>query len=153
MNIVTEYPPTSQNNIEAILRDFDAVFDPCLSKRVKIEDYANKLAKNAIWFYVYDQERITAHCAVYMNQPDNAFISSIAVKKEMQGRGIGDCLWECVEKEAKQRGIYRIRLSVMKTNLSGILFYTKHDCSILEDSGEWLMMEKFLESHYVACGD
>lgn len=144
LNIVTEYPPNSPNAIEAVLRDFDTMFEPCLSERVKIKEYAKKLAENAVWFLVYEQEAIMAHCAVYMNQPEDAFISSIAVMEEMRGKGIGDCLWNCVEKEAKQRGVSRIRLKVIKTNLSGIRFYQKQACHILEDSGKWLVMEKKL---------
>lgn len=145
MHIVTEYPPNSQSAIEALLGEFDAMFEPCLSERVKIKEYAKKLAENAVWFLAYEQEAILAHCAVYMNQPENAFISSIAVRKEMRGKGIGDCLWKSVEKEAKQKGVSRIRLEVIKTNLSGIRFYKKQGCQILEDSGKWLVMEKKLQ--------
>lgn len=144
MHIVTEYPPNSPNAIEAVLRDFDTMFEPCLSERVKIKEYAEKLAENAVWFLVYEQEAVMAHCAVYMNQPEDAFISSIAVRKEMRGTGIGGCLWNCVEKEAKRRGVSRIRLEVIKTNLSGIHFYKKQMCRIIEDCGKWLVMEKKL---------
>lgn len=142
MDIVTVYPPVGQDKAEQVLRIFDTEFDPCLSERVNMQDYAKKLAQNAVWFLVYEQDVIIAHCAVYMNQPKDAFLSSIAVKQEARGKGIGGFLWECVEQEAGQRGICRILLRVMKTNLSGIQFYKNHACDILEDGGGWFMMER-----------
>lgn len=142
MDMVTVYPPVSQTIAEEVLRMFDTEFEPRLSERVNMQDYAKKLAHNAVWFLVYEQDVIVAHCAVYMNQPEDAFISSIAVKQEVRGKGIGGCLWACVEQEAVQRGMCRILLRVMKTNLSGIRFYKDHACSILEDGGGWFMMER-----------
>lgn len=91
---------------------------------------------------VYEQDVIIAHCAVYMNQAEGAFISSIAVKREARGRGIGWRLWECVEREARQRGVCRILLRVLKTNVSGVLFYKKRACGVLEDDGGWFLMGK-----------
>lgn len=42
MEIVSVDPPVSQNKIEALLTEFDAEFDPRLSKRVNMQDYAKK---------------------------------------------------------------------------------------------------------------
>lgn len=147
MEIVSADPPVSQDKIEVLLTEFDAEFDPHLSKRVNMKDYAKKLAQNAVWFFVYEQDVMIAHCAVYMNQAEGAFISSIAVKREARGRGIGGrlCLWECVEREARQRGVCRILLRVLKTNVSGVLFYKKRACGVLEDDGGWFLMGKELE--------
>ena len=60
MEIVSVDPPVSQDKIEALLTEFDAEFDPRLSKRVNMKDYAKKLAQNAVWFFVYEQDVMIA---------------------------------------------------------------------------------------------
>lgn len=148
MEIVTEYSPHQEDSILELLKDFDAEFVPRLSQRIDLLEYAKKLAQNAVWFLAYDEGNIIGHCAAYMNRPEYAYISSIAVKKKVRLRGIGDCIWECVEREAVNRGMQSILLEVRRTNITGIRFYQKHVCSILSLRGEWMTMKKDLSTLY-----
>ncbi len=144
MKIVTKYPPQPEDHILKLLHQFDMEFAPRLSKRTDLIEYAKKLAQNAVWFLTYEEEHVTGHCAAYMNRSDYAYISSIAVKKNAQGMGIGSRIWEHIEYEAVKRGMQSIVLEVARTNTAGIRFYQKHACRIYNRCGEWLTMKKDL---------
>lgn len=144
MEIRTGNPPQEEEKIRQVLAVFDSIMVPRISQRVNLQEYAKKLAQNAVWFLAYDKENVAGHCAVYMNQKDCAFISSIAVKPQMQGRGIGSGLWNCVEKEAEVRKIHKITLKVLKENAQAIRFYKQQGCEILSEAAGWLLMEKEL---------
>lgn len=142
MEIVRKEPPNLGKEIEAVVRAFDGVFMPPLSQRVDLHSYAEKLAQNANWILVYEEGDLVGHCAAYMNRGSCAYISSIAVRPGMQGRGIGGILWEYLEQEARGKGICRIELKVAKANLTGIQFYQYHKCKAIGEEDGWIMMGK-----------
>ncbi len=142
MEIVTKYPPVREEQILTLLQEFDAEFVPRLSQRTDLPAYASRLAEHAVWIFAYENGVMTGHCAVYMNQKDCAFISSIAVKKARQGRGTGSLLWKRTQEEALVRGIPSIALKVYDKNAAGIRFYERHGCHMTKREGEWLTMCK-----------
>lgn len=144
MKIILNNPPIDINVAETILNKFDSSFIPPLSQRLDLHQYAEKLSKNAVWLLAYNHNTIVGHSAVYMNQKNYAYISSIAVLKEMQKQGIGNALWDRIELEAKKRNIYNITLNVYHNNLMGIQFYKKHSCIAIADENGWFTMNKQL---------
>ena len=144
MEIAAYYPPVEIKKVETILKQFDTVLVPALSQRVDIKDYAWKLAQNAVMFYVHEKEKVLGHCAVYTNNQSCTYISSIAVMPEVQGKGIGRILWECVEKEACIRGISKIKLEVYGKNITAVRFYQEQGCRVICKKENWLTMIKDL---------
>jgi len=142
MKIIMEKPPVEETMIERILTTFDSEFIPPISLRVDLHQYAVKLAKSAVWFLAYENTYIIGHCAVYMNQKNFAYISSLAIKSEMQGNGIGSALWDSLEEEAIKRGIHYITLKASKENKNSIRFYEHHSCKIVSENEGWLTMIK-----------
>ena len=67
--------------IQTFLVQIDDVIVPRLSDRVNIDEYALKLAVNAMNVFITENGIDLASCSVYCNKAD-AYISSIAVKKE-----------------------------------------------------------------------
>jgi hypothetical protein len=60
------------------LQRCDDQFTPPLSSRVNLKDYAAKLALNAERFEIFDDGKLVALVAMYLN-PDCAFISNVSV--------------------------------------------------------------------------
>lgn len=69
----------------------------------------NDLYENIRDLFVYeDKGQISGACALHILWDDLAEIRSLAVSKELQGRGIGKQLLKTCLKEAKQLGIKRV---------------------------------------------
>mgnify|MGYP000006545118 FL=1 len=133
-------PPSDSKRLEKILWELDDDIIPKLSERVNIEEYAKKLSANAEVFYVKHGDIDIGNCAVYMNNEETGFISSIAIKKEWQNKGIGNFLWEKIIVLANTRGIRTIELMVNKNNYKAITFYNHLQFTELKMNTEWIGM-------------
>ena len=133
-------PPSDSRRLEKILWELDDDIIPKLSERVNIEEYAKKLSANAEVFYVKHGDIDIGSCAVYMNNEETVFISSIAIKKEWQNKGIGNFLWEKIIVLANTRGIRTIELMVNKNNYKAITFYNHLQFTELKMNTEWIGM-------------
>lgn len=143
-DIKIEYlpPPSNSYRLCKILKELDAAFQPRLSARVDIEQYARKLSENAELFYVVADGEDAANCAVYMNRDKAAFISSFAVKRGMQRMGIGRTLMRAVISEGRRKGVEVIGLDVHECNTSGIHFYLSQKFEKINQCGQWITMSR-----------
>ena len=133
-------PPSDSNRLEKLLLELDEVITPKLSSRVKIEEYAKKLSENAELFYVCDEGKDIGNCAIYLNNGEGGYISSIALKKDWQRRGMGSLLWNAVLDCAKAKKIKYIDLMVSQFNSDAIAFYKKLHFEQIEVSDKWIKM-------------
>jgi len=131
MNAAIEYRlnETSAAQIAEHLSRCDADFVPPLSGRVKIEDYATKIASKATRFEAWSGSTLVGLVAAYCNDREKrvAFITSVSVLREWTGKGMAaNLMSHCVE-YAKASGMRQISLEVAADNSPAIKLY--------EDSG------------------
>lgn len=134
-----------QDRIYQFLNEIDEIMIPSLSSRVCIFDYATKLAQLAETLYILDGKRDIASCSVYCNSKI-AFISSIAVKKEFFGRGVGTVLITEVKKYVRAKNCESIQLEVYTQNSVALKFYRKNGFTISEENGNIKTMKYLFET-------
>jgi ribosomal protein S18 acetylase RimI-like enzyme len=118
---------SNKDEILAFLKVVSDTFYPPLNSRVDLHDYSEKLANDAInYFLVIDGRRI-AHAAYYCNDflGKVAFISSISIFKEFYGSGAASFIFEKVVESCKENGMKMIRLEVDDQNVKAVRFYRK----------------------------
>ena len=90
--------------IRTFLREVDDIIIPTLTNRVDIDGYACKLAFNADTIFIVKDACDIASCSIYCNLQD-AFISSIAVKREFLHTGIGTFMLNNVIEHSRKRNV------------------------------------------------
>lgn len=129
------------------LNDFlcavDKDFIPALSERVNIAEYAEKLAQYGENLLYCEDNQIVAMVSAYMNR-EIAYLSSIAVKRGAQNKGIGGIVLKKTEEKAKTLGCRSLQLKTHSNNLKAISFYEKNGYKKLEKENEWILMGKEL---------
>lgn len=133
--------------IAAHLRRADSSFEPSLSSRVIISDYSRKLQDNAIRFEAWVNSDLIGLVAAYFNQGAGgaAFVTSVSVLVEFQGRGIAArLLRQCIEYVANL-GCSRVELEVEQGNLPAVMLYQRLGFSRLNSRGSALTMGMELE--------
>lgn len=116
----------NQANAAAILEHLqrcDSQFTPPLSSRVNLSEYASKLALNAERFEIFDDGRLVALVAMYIN-PGCAFISNVSVEERLGGRGIGSKLVREAITRAFSAGARQIKLEVDQHNTRALKMYS-----------------------------
>lgn len=132
-----------QNRIVCFLNEIDEIMIPTLSERVCIWDYAGKLAHLAKTLYIVCEECDIASCSVYCNSKV-AFISSIAVKREFLGQGIGSVLMDEVKRYVREKNCESIQLEVYTQNTVALKFYAKNGFTVLTENDNVKRMEYLL---------
>jgi GNAT superfamily N-acetyltransferase/SAM-dependent methyltransferase len=128
--------------IAAHLLACDSAFVPPLSNRVVINEYAHKIAEKAVRFEAWQDGKLVALVAVYCNRGDEktAFITSVSVLPEWQGRGIASQLVANAVEHAHALGFVRIELEVDNQNNAAASLYRKHGFSTDMASGQTTIM-------------
>ena len=126
--------------ISTFLTEVDDVMYPSLKERIDIDKYAYKLATKADTIFIMKDMHDIASCSLYCNL-QNAFISSIAVKREFLHYGIGTFMLNEVIAYSRMKKCQKILLKVHSDNIRAMNFYKKvgfYAVDILED---WNTME------------
>ena len=132
----------SEQEIAGHLRLCDANFNPPLSARVNLQQYAAKLAEHAVRFEAWADCGLAGLLAAYCNDKVSglAFITNVSVLGHCQQQGIAkELVRQCVDyaKTAAMRGI---RLEVEKTNVQAINLYLKHGFRAEDSEGQYMKM-------------
>lgn len=132
-----------KSDIESLLLEVDIEFEPRISSKNNITDYAQKLVNQATVFPVYIEGVLVAFIAIYCNNYETkiAYLSMIAVKKELRGGGIGLNLVEIATKYIKSIGFKTFRLEVYNSNTKAISLYSKLGFIEKENGGDSVFME------------
>ncbi|MDY5331081.1 MAG: N-acetyltransferase [Anaerovibrio sp.] len=129
----------AKTRIISFFQEMDKEFIPSLSSRVDIPSYAAKLAELADTIFITNNiGQDIASCSIYCNQRD-AYISSIAVKKSYQGKGIGHMIMDEVKAHIKNR-CGAIVLHVHISNRNAIYYYKKNDFKEKQINADWIEM-------------
>lgn len=102
----------------------DHQFEPPLSERVKIEDYAKKLFEEAQVIAVFENNEIQAACAYYCT-PDKfnfAFLSFVASLK----KGLGGELIEAMISHCKKMQMKGIETQTWETNYKSLRMFRRY---------------------------
>lgn len=128
------------DRIYDFLRDIDEIMIPPLQGRVDIREYAEKLAEKADTVFARRKGRDIASCSIYCNTQE-AFISSIAVKKPFLKQHVGSNMMAKVITHAKEQKCRSICLEVYESNTSAVKFYQKNGFEKKKCTHEWITME------------
>jgi GNAT superfamily N-acetyltransferase len=115
----------SVSQITEHLRRCEADFIPPLAERMDIDDYAHKIAARAVRFEAWAGDTLVGLVAVYCNDPDRrvAFVTSVSVVPEHQGRGVAATLLASAIEDARREGFGRIALEVGRANSAAVGLY------------------------------
>lgn len=126
------------------------LFVPALTSRVNIQDYVDKIHRNALQFWAIERQKneIAGFMACYFNDFDNrtGFITTISVRKDYQGFGIGKRLLSEAIVYALELNFIKLVLDVYKTNDRAIELYKKNGFRAFEITRNNIRMVKLLNN-------
>lgn len=124
------------NIISEILKEVDSDFQPPLSSKLVLNDYANKLLDKATFFSVFENSTMCAFIAFYDNDEDreNAYLSMLAVRLKYRGLGLGESLLKHSIRVLKRKSFKYYNLEVFKNNDSAIKLYLQNNFEIIRES-------------------
>jgi ribosomal protein S18 acetylase RimI-like enzyme len=103
----------------------DATFQPRLSDRVDLADYARKLAQNATRFEAWSDGRLIGLVAVYCNAADRgtAFVSNVSVDPGHTRQGIARLLMQSCIGHVCGLAFKRLSLEVDPAAVAAVRLY------------------------------
>ncbi|HRY48632.1 MAG TPA: GNAT family N-acetyltransferase [Candidatus Paceibacterota bacterium] len=124
------------DDIAALLQEVDDEFVPSLSSRINVGQYAEKIARKATVFCIYDEGILCAFASVYCNDTEHkrAYLTMIAVGKRYQGKKIGVNLLKSSIQHLRGIGISTLHLEVYKNNNRAIDLYKKVGFDIMDET-------------------
>ena len=119
----------------------DGRYNPPLSQRVDLVEYARKLRTRAETLEAWHGGDLVGVVAVYLDAASaRAFVSSVSVDEAFAGRGIGSRLVGDAIALARTRGMGAISLEVSPQSRGAIQVYEKHGFRVTEASPDTLQM-------------
>lgn len=132
---------SSGRDIRAHLVACDPHFRPPLGGRVAIEDYARKLADQAVTLEAWSGATLVGLVAAYVaDDASTLYISNVSVLPEHTGKGVARTLLQQAAAHARERGLPALSLEVSKTSMEALRLYSKLGFRLAEDRGERLLM-------------
>lgn len=112
-------------SVLAHLQAHDAAFQPPLSSRVNLADYARKLATHAVRFEAWADDDLIGLVAVYCNAPDQgtAFVSNVSVLASHARQGIARHLMQSAITHVLKLGFANLRLDVDRRATAALRLY------------------------------
>lgn len=124
------------------LNHCDNQFVPALSTRVSLEDYAKKMANNAILFEAWVDEKLIGMVAMYQNAQKHAYITNVSVYNEYGGKGIAKQMFVQLMEYTKTNYITEIKLEVSAINIAAINMYLHFGFERIEEKNNQIIMLK-----------
>jgi len=119
----------SKEEIVGILNEYDLVFRPSVSSRIKdFNEYADKLLNNALVYAAQINGKNIGFIAFYANDKESktAFITLLGVLPSVQNQGIGTALLKLCFDVSQEKEMSYVKLEVRKHNDRAINFYKKY---------------------------
>lgn len=115
----------TRDDIAAHLAECDLDFIPPLHTYLDIQQYSEKLGRNATTFEAWTGDRLVGLVAIYLNDSAHAmgFISSVSVVRSFSGLGIAARLIRDSLGCAREKGFRAASLEVAPHNGSAIRLY------------------------------
>lgn len=111
----------------AHLHAADARFVPPLSQRVRLPDYAAKLATQALREEAWADGALVGLIAWYGNDAEaGGYISNVSVLDGWRGQGLADRLLQSCVARAREGGLPRLSLHLHPDNAPALALYRRH---------------------------
>jgi ribosomal protein S18 acetylase RimI-like enzyme len=136
-----------QDHLVAHFKCCDNSFQPSLSSRVDLSDYACKLLIAAKRFEAWSGDQLIGLVAAYCNDPSGftAFITSVSVLPAYQGQGIAAQLLDNCLKQLRMQGFGLVKLEVNPQNEKAAALYKKYGFRDRDFNGQASTMVLILE--------
>lgn len=126
MEIKYSINQSSLFQVEKHLLQCDADFEPPLSERQDIEQYAKKIEINSTRFEAWSNEVLVGLIAVYNNEEESfAYITNVSVYQNFSNNGIATNLMKQIVEYSKKLGLIQVKLEVAQKNTTAIKLYEK----------------------------
>lgn len=105
-------------HVQEFIELHDNSFQPKISTKVSISEYAKKLCNHSKIITCHSTEKIFGMCAFYCHPKDYeyAFLSYLAVDNTFRGKGIANHLISMMINQCKKQNIKGIKTSTWKGN-------------------------------------
>lgn len=119
-------------------------FVPPLEEYLDVDNYINKILKNAVRFECWDGVELVGFVAAYCNDrvSKTGFVTLVSVDRLHGRRGIAQTLLGKMERHCIKSGFKKITLEVYKDNLPAIRLYEKCGFVFEKESGGSIIMFK-----------
>lgn len=129
-----------------LLKEIENSYTPPISEQIELELYSEKLSQFADIFILEIAGEKAGLLAIYTNNISTkaAFISSIGLRKNFQGKGYGKILLEKARSISIEKGFQDLQLEVNIANGVALDFYYKNGFKLLgraSDSSIFLHLE------------
>jgi GNAT superfamily N-acetyltransferase/2-polyprenyl-3-methyl-5-hydroxy-6-metoxy-1,4-benzoquinol methylase len=126
----------------------DAEFIQALAARVDIQEYSKKIYKKAIRFEAWANDSLAGLVAAYCNDQTKrtAYITSVSVLNEWQGRGIAAQLISLCIEHARILGMHCISLEVERGNAPAMGLYEKFGFAVADAGESSIIMNLFFDT-------
>lgn len=109
-----------------VISQFNGCFEPSIMEKVfNIEEYAQKLYRNAFTYIMCNQQEVVGFISFYINE-DEIYIALIAVDSRYRRQGVGSKLIKFVERVCEDISIRNIRLEVDDSNATAQKAYSRY---------------------------
>lgn len=122
----------------------DSDFEPALSSRVDINEYAKKIENKATRFEAWSDSTLVGMVAAYCNDREKrlAYITSVSVLRQWAGNGIATRLISRCAEHALASGMRQVNLEVARNNSRVIKLYEK--CGFVASEADALFVQMSL---------
>jgi ribosomal-protein-alanine N-acetyltransferase len=87
----------------------------------------NELAQRHHYLVALDDDRVVGYAGLSVVDEDESWVQNIAVRRDVQKRGVGRALLESLLAEAARRGVHRTLLEVAVDNAPAQRLYAAYD--------------------------
>ncbi len=148
-NVIISIKSLTQKEIFNYLEKTKYSFQSIQNGHVNVNEYAEKLSKNAVHFTVYHSNQLIGFLACYFNNQISciAHISNMGVLEKYQGFGIGSMLIDAAIKYGQSNNFKEIQLEVYSNNLVALNLYKKKGFLIVKQKpSRYLMSYSLIEN-------
>lgn len=112
---------------KALIKEFGESLPDPLSERLDVDAYAEKVIKHGTVLLAMAEQVSLALAAMYANDQDTkrAYVSLLAVRPELRGRGIARELVNACVENARESGMMCIQLRTPETNTRAMQLYAR----------------------------
>jgi len=103
-------------DLDAVMTVMDESFDPRFGEAWTASQCAGLLPLPGVWLNLAQDKSGVIGFALARNVADEAELLLLAVRRPMQGRGVGKMLLERFTEQARERGAARVHLEVREGN-------------------------------------
>ena len=135
------------NQLSQHLKRCNTLFEPNLDTYVNIDNYAEKIFKNATTFEIWEKNELVGLVACYLNDENQntGYITNVSVEKYYQSKGLAKILLIKSIELSKKLEFQKLALEVESINKKAINLYESLGFKSVKVRKNKLYMEKELK--------